>query len=81
VYLDAVRASLDDRSEESFRKALGSEQHLAAIASLHASCNCDALENSLEALQQELHRPGADKPAILRRIAAVLRQKSECGCD
>ena len=80
VYLDAVRASLEDRSEESFRKALASEQHLAAIASLHASCNCAGLEESLESLQQELHRPGAATQALLHRIATVLRQKAECGC-
>ena len=76
AFLDALHDSLDDKSDESFHKALSSSENAAAIARLYKSAkkSTQALWQELARLQEELHRPGANKPAILRRIAAILEQ-------
>ena len=80
LYLDALRESLDDKSNEAFRKALASEEHIATVARLYNKQSCAMLETRLSTLQHELHRPGADKQAILKQITAVLEQMQDAGC-
>lgn len=78
-FLNALRLSLEDRSPESFAKALQAPENAELLATLHGP-SCAVLETELAELQAQLHEPGANKPALLKQIKAVLARMNQSGC-
>ena len=80
VFLNALHDSLEDRSDEAFHTALSAPENVAAVARLYKKGSAkseSALRAELTRMQAELHRAGANKPAILRRILEILELLNE----